>query len=173
MRGWRFPGPLLAEPRERKGINPFTKEPFSVRTRVPEPPPAPLFATARPQLHKLPAFKEAPTSCGTCLEPFFACELGLKLGLWSQEECYELGGRLLVGPKRTKYQIDQWALDLTTALSRLDDETSCRLVQSIEDEVDDCSKHVTWRRGWLDALVATARLAVETRREMYDFFVDG
>jgi hypothetical protein len=121
---------------------------------------------------ELQAFKEAPTRCGTCLEPFFSRELGLALGLWSEAERDERGGRFLVGPKRTKYWIELWPAELMTKLSGLDEEESVRLIQRIEDETDDCAQRVTWRRRWLDALVATAHLAVETQREMYDFFVD-
>jgi hypothetical protein len=173
--GWRFPWPLLAEPIEKRGINPFTKQPFTYRTRVPDPPPAPRSAAVSPELTKFRAFKEAPTSCGTCLQPFFPGELGVRLGLWSEDERDERA-RFLVGPEGTKHWIELWPAELTLELSGLDKQKSGRLIQSIEqsieDELAESGERDPWRRRWLDALVAMAGHAVDTRREMYDFFVD-
>lgn len=92
--GWRRPLDLLAQPTERRGYKPFTREPVVFWSRLPQEP----AAAAPDALRRLDLSRLAWTGLAG-LQPWDMGELGKLLLRWSVDEARDQWSRFVQGPE--------------------------------------------------------------------------
>lgn len=94
LHGWLMPPPLLDEPVVRQGINPFTKQPIEIRSRIPPQPDEGL-----PDAIRNPNLDAYPWVSTEGLQPSDMCDLTQVLLSCSNDEAWSHWGRFLAGPE--------------------------------------------------------------------------
>jgi hypothetical protein len=94
LHGWLEPPPLLPESVVRHAINPFTRQPLEIRSRVPE---QPLVGT--PDAIRRPSLEHCPWVSAEGLPNDNLVELSEILLACSYEEANDHWGRYLAGPE--------------------------------------------------------------------------
>lgn len=168
--GWQLPPPPLPEPRTVQGINPFTKEPVTIKTRqdaskMPEPDED---ADPSPSMESLPNVQ-----CKGLLPDKLAIVYSSLTGIDVDDAMSLITRGGLVGPLETEVLVERMPDDFTEALAAATDDDLAEAAEAVED--DEAENFGESARGFADDLADVLgdvrALARRCRSSEADLFV--
>lgn len=170
LQGWKFPPPLLEAPVVVQGVNPFTKEPIQIKTRLNRD----LMPAPDPEADPSPDIGSLPNVRAKGLLPDKLAIVFATLGGLDFDGALELityGG--LIGPPETEVSVEQLPAAFTECLADAHRDDLLRAAQAIEEE-----EVQNWgdsyrgsAQSFLEVLLELSALASRCRAEKAELFV--
>lgn len=170
LHGWRLPPPPLAEPVTLQGVNPFTKEPVTIRTRRD----ASRMPAENPDADPSPRVESLPNvQCKGMLPDKLAIVYSALTGIAVDDAIDFIVCGALVGPPETGVSVERMPADFTAALAAATDDDLAAAAQAIEDdEVENFGESAgAFADDLADILVEVRALAQRCRTTGADLYV--